>query len=203
MKILMLLRANFLMLLRQRALLLSSLGLAVISILVFGYLFGGNGTIKTVIGVVDQDHSTVSAQITSQLQKSDALKIYTGNAAEEQQALKDGQRDAVILIPAGFGQQLVQGNARLQVFYDQGNAVTAATTQLTIKAIIDDINRQIMHQPGTVTLDQQGVAVTSVLSFHFATAGMLRIMVRMVDVIGDKQLGKWREKGMTEKLVIV
>ena len=38
-KIITLLRTNFIMLTRQRALIISSLGLAVISMLVFGFLF--------------------------------------------------------------------------------------------------------------------------------------------------------------------
>ena len=93
-KIIILLRTNFIMLLRQRALIITSLGLAIISMLVFGFLFGSNSSLKTVLGVVDQDHSSISAQVLGQLQKSDALTIYTGTSDEEQQALKDGQ-DAV------------------------------------------------------------------------------------------------------------
>ena len=85
-KIITLLRTNFLMLVRQRALIISSLGLAIISMLVFGYLFGGNGSTKTVLGVVDQDRSNVSAQVVSQLKKSNALQVYTGKSDEEQQA---------------------------------------------------------------------------------------------------------------------
>ena len=76
-KIITLLRTNFIMLTRQRALIISSLGLAVISMLVFGFLFGGNGSVKTRIGVVDQDHSGISAQVASQLQKSNSLQVYT------------------------------------------------------------------------------------------------------------------------------
>jgi len=110
-KILPLLRTNFIMLTRQRGLIISSLGLAVISMLVFGFLFGSNSASKTRLGVVDQDHTPVSAQIASQLQKSDALQVFTGGSDEEQQALRDGQRDAVIILPAGFSQQLVQGGA--------------------------------------------------------------------------------------------
>src|SRR6266487_5176509 len=94
-KIITLLRTNFTMLIRQRALIITSLGLAIISMLVFGFLFGSNSSPKTVLGVANQDHSGISAQVLSQLQKSDALKIYTGTSDEEQQALKDGQRDAV------------------------------------------------------------------------------------------------------------
>src|SRR5262245_45669965 len=114
-----LLQTNFTMLIRQRALIISSLGLAVVSMLVFGFLFSGNSSLRTRLGVIDQDHASISAQVVSQLQKSDALNIYTGTYDIEQQALKDGQRNAMIVIPAGFGSQIVQSGAHLQVFYDQ------------------------------------------------------------------------------------
>jgi len=105
------------MLLRQRALLITSLGLAIISMLVFGFLFGSGGNTKIVLGVVDEDHSRTSAQVVSQLQNSNSFKVYTGLSDEEQQALKDGNRDAIIVLGPGFEQQLGQGKAHLQVFY--------------------------------------------------------------------------------------
>ena len=86
-KALTLLRTNFIILIRQRALLISSLGLAVISMLIFGFLFSNNTSTKTVVGEVDQDHSSISVQTVNQLQKSDALRIYTGGSNSEQQAV--------------------------------------------------------------------------------------------------------------------
>src|SRR5260370_40791892 len=118
-KIITLLRTNFIMLTRQRALIISSLGLAVISMLVFGFLFGGNGSVKTRIGVVDQDHSNISAQVASQLQKSNSLQVYTAMYSEEQHALTNGYRDTHIVEPAGLRPTLVQGGAPRQVFCDQ------------------------------------------------------------------------------------
>src|SRR5260370_16592344 len=126
-------RPNDIILPRHRALIISRLGLAVISMLVFGFLFGGNGSVKTRIGVVDQDHSNISAQVASQLQKSNSLQVYTGMYSEEQQALTNGYRDAVIVVPAGFGTKFVQGGAHLQLFYAQTNPVSAPPTQLTVK----------------------------------------------------------------------
>ena len=98
-----LVRANFIMVIRQRSLIISSLGLAVVSVLVFGFLFGDSGGAKTQLGVVDADHSDTSAQVVSQLQKNESFSVYTGSADDEQQALKDGNRDAILIIPAGFG----------------------------------------------------------------------------------------------------
>ncbi len=194
-----LLRTNFIMLTRQRGLIISSLGLAVISMLVFGYLFGG-GSPKTLLGVVDQDHSAISAQIVSQLQKSDALQVYTGSNDEEQQALKDGHRSAVIIIPSGFGQHMVLGGAHLQVFYDQGNPVTTAATQLTVKAIVDGINREVTHQPGPVTLDQQAVAAKDIRVIDVITPGMLGMVLMWANLAVGIQLVNWREMGITKRL---
>ncbi len=195
-KILTLLYTNFIMLTRQRGLIISSLGLAIISMLVFGFLFGGSGSPKTLLGVVDQDHSAISAQIVHQLQKSDALRVYTGSSDEEQQALKDGHRNAVIIIPPGFGQQMVQGGAHLQVFYDQGNPVTTAATQLTVKAIIDGINRAVTHQPGPVTLDQQAVAAKDIREIDIITPGMLGMLLMWANLAVGIQLVNWREMGI-------
>jgi ABC-2 type transport system permease protein len=199
-KIITLLRTNFIMLTRQRALIISSLGLAVISMLVFGFLFGGNGSVKIRIGVVDQDHSGISAQVASQLQKSNSLQVYTGTYGEEQQALTNGYRDAVIVVPAGFGTKLVQGGAHLQVFYDQSNPVSTATTQLTVKAIVDGINSAVTHQPGPVTLDQQAVAVKDMREIDFITPGMIGILLLWANFAVGVQLVSWREMGITRRL---
>lgn len=199
-KILTLLRTNFIMLTRQRGLIISSLGLAVISMLVFGFLFGSNSTNKTRLGVVDQDASLVSTQIVSQLEKSDALQVFTGSSDEEQQALRDGQRDAVLILPAGLGQRLAQGGAHLQVFYDQSNPVTAASAQLTVQAIVDGINSRIMHQPGPVVLDQQAVAAKDLRTIDFITPGMLGMLLMWANLAVGIQLVNWRETGITRRL---
>ncbi|HEX6779984.1 MAG TPA: ABC transporter permease [Ktedonobacterales bacterium] len=195
-----LVRANFVMVLRQRAVIISSLGLAVISVLVFGFLFGNSGASKTQLGVVDEDHSQVSAQVVSQLQKNDSFAVYTGNEAEEQQALKDGNRDAILIIPAGFGEQVVQGGAHLQVFYNQSNPVTEAGTKLAVSAIVDGINRAATHQPGPVTLDEQGVAAKNLRQIDFVTPGMIGMLLMWANLTVAVQLVFWREEGITRRL---
>ncbi len=199
-KIFALLRTNFIMLIRQRSLILTSLGLAVISMLVFGFLFGGNNASKTRLGVVDQDSTSISAQIVQQLRQSNALQVFTGSSSEEQQALKDGDRDAVIIMPAGFSQQLVRGGAHLQVYYDQSNPITAASAQLTVKAIVDGINSKITHQPGPVTLVQQAVAAKELRVIDFITPGMLGVLLMWANLAVGIQLVNWRAMGITRRL---
>ena len=195
-----LVRANFVMVLRQRSLIISSLGLAVISVLVFGFLFGNNGAAKTQLGVVDEDHSQVSAQMVSQLQKNDSFTVYTGSEHEEQQALKDGNRDAVLIIVSGFGAQDGQGDAHLQVFYNQSNPVTEAGTKLAISAIVDGINRAATNQPGPVTLDEQGVEAKNLRTIDYVTPGMIGMLLMWANLTVAVQLVFWREQGITKRL---
>ncbi len=195
-----LVRTNFLMVIRQRTVIISSLGLAVISILVFGFLFGNNGASRTQIGVIDEDHSQVSAQITSQLQKNTLFTVYTGSEGEEQQALKDGKRDAVIVMAPGFGAQVVQGGAHLQVFYNQSDPVSEAATKLAVSAIVDGINRAATNQPGPVTLDEQGVVAKTLRTIDFVTPGMIGMLLMWANLTVAVQLVFWREEGITKRL---
>jgi ABC-2 type transport system permease protein len=193
-------RANVLMVLRQRAVIISSLGLSVISVLVFGFLFGDNGAARTQLGVVDQDHSAISAQVISQLQKSDSLTVYTGSQTEEEQALTNGNRNAVIILPAGFGSAVLRGGAHLKVIYNQSDPVTAASTRLAVSAIVDGINRAASNQPGLVTLDEQGVSVRSLRTIDFVTPGMVGMLLMWANLTVAIQLVFWREEGITKRL---
>src|SRR5215472_16877421 len=91
------------MLRRNRVLLVSSLGLALISMVIFGLLFASNGSPKLALGVVDLDHSPAAETVLSALRRSDSLTISTGTKGGELRALRNGHRDAVSVLEAGFG----------------------------------------------------------------------------------------------------
>src|SRR5579884_836475 len=92
-----LLFASITMLRRNRILLVTSLGLALISIFAFGWLFGSNGTPKLRLGVVDLDGSALATQLSSELRTSDSISLSTGTQDEELAALRAGNRDAVLV----------------------------------------------------------------------------------------------------------
>ncbi|HEU5348284.1 MAG TPA: hypothetical protein VFU63_06695, partial [Ktedonobacterales bacterium] len=71
--------ASVTMLRRNRVLLITSLGLSLLSIFVFGWLFGSGGTPRLQLGVVDLDTSPLSQQMTGKLRASDSLQVYSGD----------------------------------------------------------------------------------------------------------------------------
>ncbi len=196
-----LVRWNILMLSRQRMLIITTLGLAVLSMLIFGGTFGGNGGTQTRLGIVDEDHSPVSTKITSQLQHANSsLIVYTGSYSEEQSALQNGDRDAVIVMGTGFGTQIAQGGAHLQVFYNQGSPITAGTAQLAVQSVVNGINNGVNHLPTPVTLDQQQVSSKNMRTIDYLTPGLLGMMLMWGNLVVGTQLVIWREMGITRRL---
>jgi ABC-2 type transport system permease protein len=195
-----LLAASIIMLARNRVLIITSLGLALISVLVFGFLFGGNGTSRLSLGVVDQDQSAVSAQIVAQLRGSPSLRVTSGSETAEVQALRDGHLDAVIIIAPGFASELAQGRASLQVYYDQSNPVTLASARMAVQSIVDGINQGLTHQPSPLTLDERAVSVHSLREIDWLTPGQLGQLLLWANLSVGVALVAWRNQGILRRL---
>lgn len=200
--------AGVLMLARNRVLLISSLGLALISVLVFGYLFGGNGTPKLVLGIADQDNSPLSARVVAQFQQSASLDVRTGTATDEVAALRNGQRDAVIVIEPGFGAGIAAGGAasgaaggaRVAVYYDQSNPVTEATARMVVQNMVASLNQSITHQVSPVTLDERAVSVHNLRQIDWLTPGQLGLLLMWANLSVGVVLVGWRKQGIMRRL---
>jgi ABC-2 type transport system permease protein len=196
------LAASVNMLRRNTALLVTSLGLALISIFVFGWLFGGNGSPRLALGVVDQDNSTFSAQMLAGLRQSGSLDVHTGSQSEELQSLRDGHRSAVLVIPADFGQQLTQGHTTMQVYYDESSPVVAANARMAVQSIVSGLNSQVTHQAAPLTLQEQAVSVHNLRQIDWLTPGMLGMLLMWANLTVGVVLVEWRQQGILRRLAV-
>jgi ABC-2 type transport system permease protein len=88
----------------------------------------------------------------------------------------------------------------MKVYYDQSNPITTATTQLTVQAIVDGVNRAATSQPGPVTLLQQGVTVRTLRTIDYVTPGMLGMLLMWANLAVGQELVHWRTQGITRRL---
>lgn len=195
-----LLYAGVAMLRRNRMLLLTSLGLALISIFVFGWLFGDNGTARLQLGVVNEDGSRSASEVVRGLQQSGSLHVFTGTQAEELQALQAGDRNAVLVLPAGFGADLAHGQTQLQVYYDESNPVVDANARMAAQSIVDGINAQASGRPSPVTLREQAVSVHHLRQIDWLTPGMLGMLLMWANLNLGAVLVQWRQQGILRRL---
>src|SRR3990172_4386443 len=95
--------ASVRMFVRNRSAVFFSLFLPLIIMLIFGVLnFEGSTTIK--LGVVDEAHNEASRNIASAIAGVESFEISTGDRDETLAALRDGELELALVIPASWGE---------------------------------------------------------------------------------------------------
>lgn len=178
----------------------STLGLAVISMLVFGWLFD-LGTQAFTLGVVNLDSSEPSRALVQAFDDLENVDVKQGDREGELDALQDGDRRAVIVIPQEFAEGLAQGNAVLSVLYDDSNPIMVSYVASTVDAVVDGFNRSLGGENAPVVVERQSVGSKHVSQIEFLTPGMAGLALMWGNVLaGVIFLTGWREMGILRRL---
>jgi ABC-2 type transport system permease protein len=194
------LAASVRMLARNRILLITSLGVALISIVVFGTLFGSSGNARLAMGIVNEDSSPLATQLVAALRANPSLAVTTGSQAGELAALRRGDRNAVILLGPSFGADYARNDASIQVYYDEGNPATQASARMAVQSIVADLNQSATHQTAAVTLSEQAVTVHALRTVDWLTPGQLGSMLMWANLGVGAVLVGWRRQGIMRRL---
>jgi len=128
-----LLRANMLTFLRERATLFWTFAFPLLFIVIFGGLFGGNQSPSYSVGVAGDSTSTAGQAILTAFQQTKVFTLHPGDLNAELKSLKDGNRDAVLDLPASVGTN--QSPAQVKVYYDP----TISSNQTILLPIVDQV----------------------------------------------------------------
>ena len=126
---------------RDRKSFIFLLAMPIVFTLLFGYAFGGNSTAdpRLPIGLADEDGSELSRQLAAMLAASEIVRIQVDDAPVSvlQEQVADEQIAAAIVIPAGFGEAMLQapstGSAPLPVTII-GGGQTGFTAEAEVQA---------------------------------------------------------------------
>lgn len=128
--------ASFKMFVRNRAALFFSLFVPLLIMLIFGVLnFGGSTTIS--LGLVDEAATAGSHTLVAALGQVKTFEIHAGARDPELSQLKDGHRDLVLVIPAGYELKVpASGSAGLVAYGNQAKPEQARLGGLLLNAIV-------------------------------------------------------------------
>jgi ABC-2 type transport system permease protein len=112
--------ASFKMFIRNRAALFFSLFVPLLIMLIFGVLNFGGGT-SVSLGLVDQAQTDRSHALVKALQQTDTFELHPGARDAELAQLKEGHRDLVLVIPAGYQLTPPTSTARGLVAYSNSS----------------------------------------------------------------------------------
>jgi ABC-2 type transport system permease protein len=181
---------------------------------IFGVIFSGDNDVSFDIGLVNED-GAASQQLVEAFRQIDAFDITTGMRDEELDALKDGDRSAVIIIPAGTGEQLRQhvqdlsgggtevaaSQVPLEVFYDPANQNSSQIVLNIVDKVVAGINQSVTGQLPIMTLQPQTVNSTDLRNIDYILPGILAMSLMQLGLFGTAApLVSLREKQVLRRM---
>lgn len=124
---------------RNRVALFFTLGLALLFMVIFGLLFGGNN-LRVSYAIVDSDHSRQSQQLISVLRNVQGIDVTEESQDSALSDLRNNHVDVVVDIPQGFGAALAHPQGAHVVV----QPIQASQTSTTA-SIADQILAQVLN----------------------------------------------------------
>ena len=189
--------------LRNRVALFFTLGLAVLFMVIFGLLFGGN-SYRLNIGIVDADRSQQSQQFTGVLQGLKGVTVKQGSQSAELDQLKNNNVDIVVDLPAGFGAALNSSSAppvQVQTYQGSQTSTGASIANQVIAEVLAGFVSQ--GRPSAVTLAAPRTSsvnqVTAIdyflpamLAYIILQSGINYVAIGLADLRARKVLRRFR-----------
>jgi ABC-2 type transport system permease protein len=179
---------------------LSSILMAVISMAVFGWVFNPSAQEAFEMSIVDEDRSQSSSALVQAFDGLDNVELSKGDRDRELDALEEGDRSAVVIVPAGFDDGLGRGQASVLAYYDNSDPVRIGYVTNTVSSIVRGYSDKVSGGSEAVTLDQQAVSTKSISYIDFLTPGMVGMTIMWVNLGVGFLLVTWREQGILRRL---
>ncbi|HEX5240943.1 MAG TPA: ABC transporter permease [Candidatus Limnocylindrales bacterium] len=204
---------------RDRAALFWTLAFPILFVILFGTIFSGGGTPSYTIGWVDQDQTPASAQLESTFQSLPGIKLTldAGTLQAEQDSMRQGHLDAVLVIPAGFGAAVgpigggpaasaapsspgARGATQLTLYIDPSHNSTAQALGQVFQGVIDHVNLAIAGGTSVVSIQTQQVQTQALTDVSYFVPSILAMALMQLGVFASIPLVQQREKLILKRL---
>ena len=193
--------ANMKGLVRDRAALFWTFFFPIMFVLLFGVLFSGSGDSKVSVGFVDQDRTSVSAQIQNEFAAVPILNVQTGSLEDEKAAMQRGDVSAVIVIPKGMAAAVAaKQQTALQLFVDPSKTQTTQVVQGAVAQIANGFNLGLAGGSTILGIDQQSLASTNISTVTYLVPSILAMALMQLGVFAAVPLVQQREKGILKRM---
>ena len=185
---------------RNRAALFWTLAFPVIFIILFGSIFSG-GTQNFPLAVVDEDHSTVSAQLLAGFSGVAILEVDQVNRADALAHMQSGEFAGALIIPAGAGAQLAAGQpVNLTLITDPSRQTATSALQQVVSQVVDSMNLRISQAPTLLTVTAQTMQTQSISNAAYFVPSILAMALMQLGIFASIPLVSQREKQILKRL---
>jgi ABC-2 type transport system permease protein len=168
-------------------------------------LFLSQGTTTSFsLGWVDEDDSAYSQGLKESFQDTEAVDLEEWADVEAaKEAIETGDLSFVLVVPAGFEEQLDQGTTppSFEVYYDEVDQSLAEIGFAVIENQVDEINKQLVDFEEILSYEQVGLQSAELTYLDFLVPGITALMILSSNLNGvAAQIASWREREILRRL---
>lgn len=188
---------------RDRTALFWSFAFPIMFTLIFGIIFSNEDGVNFEIGIVDEDNGQ-SQMLVEAFRSIDAFEVTLGSRTDELDALKAGDRRAVIVIPSGttatigeYMRSRQDQQVALEVYYDPSNRNTAQVILNVIDQVVNGISQGMTGVKPLLTIVPQTVTSEELRSIDYLLPGILAMSIMQLGLFATAApIVSLREKGV-------
>ena len=197
-------RANIRSYTRDRAALFWTLAFPLIFIFMFGFIFQGGNQSQLKLGWVDQDASPAAAQLRQAFAAQTGTELTDASKDDALAKMRQGDVDAVIVVPVGYGQGVTAGAAgsggptSILVFTDPSRSNLVASVYQAVGAVLGVVN--LGGRPPLVVPQAETLQTENLNFISYFVPSMLGLSVMQVGIFAAIPLVADREKLILKRL---
>jgi ABC-2 type transport system permease protein len=171
--------ASFKMFFRQREALIWAVLLPLFTITLFGFVkFDGMGRLS--LGLVNEAGEK-SQPLIEALKNVKTLKVAEGSQADEMEQLAKGERDMVLVLPAGFDPATPR---KLEVFVNDGRPQEVQLGQLILQRVVDELSFARLSRTDRIMVVTVAVKSRNLTYIDFLVPGVLSMSIMQMGIFG-------------------
>src|SRR5690242_6904252 len=197
-------RANIRSYTRDRAALFWTLAFPLIFIFMFGFIFQGGNQSQLKLGWADQDTSAAAKQLRDAFAAQTGTQVIDASKDDALAKMRQGDVDAVIVVPAGYGDGVTAGAAgsggptSIVVYTDPSRSNLVASVYQAVGAVLGVVN--LGGRPPLVVPQPETLQTENLNFISYFVPSMLGLSVMQVGIFAAIPLVADREKLILKRL---
>jgi ABC-2 type transport system permease protein len=186
---------------RDRMALFWTIAFPIIFILIFGLIFARDNGFSADLGLVIEDQGAVAQNLAQTFKGVDVFKISEGNRQDELAALREGKRDAVLIIPAGASDAISHAaTAPIELHYDPSRNSSQIVVSV-VGEVLQSAAQRIKPQPEVFKLNLVTVQARQLRSIDYLIPGILAMSILNLALFATAQpIISLRSQGVLRRL---
>ncbi len=195
-----LLVANFRQFFRDKTTMFFTFAFPLLFMLIFGFVFSGEGDTSYNIGIVREDDSATGAAIAEAISRVPIFEITEGELDDLLARFEEGDFNGVILIPADIESRISRGEPTDITVYHDPSQTTASQVILSVMGdVISIADRQITGAPVLLQMTEESIQSNELGYIDYLVPGILAMSVLFLGLFGALPMVEWREKQVLKR----